>query len=84
LWFVAAVANYRRFASAKLPLSAKQIMTLSELAQYLDVPRRRLYDLIGRPEGFPAFKVGRKWCADLDDVREWLVHYEKEKGSQHR
>jgi excisionase family DNA binding protein len=48
-------------------------MTLSELAEYLDVPRRGLYDLIGRRDGFPAFKVGRKWCADLDDVREWLL-----------
>ena len=81
--FLAAVVNDRRFAPAKLPFSAKQIMTFSELAEYLDVPRRRLYDLVERGDGFPAFKVGRKWCADLDEVREWLLQVSEKEGSQH-
>ncbi len=83
-FFLAAVVNDRHFASAKSPFSAKQIMTLSELAEYLDVPRRRLYDLVERGDGFPAFKVGRKWCADLDDVREWLLQVCEKERSHHQ
>ena len=52
---------------------ADHILTLSELASYMDVPRRRLYRLITRHRGFPVFKEGRHWCVDVDAVREWLL-----------
>ena len=51
----------------------ERILTLSQLAAYLDVPRRRLYRLIGRHPRFPVFKNGRHWCADIHAVVEWLL-----------
>ena len=49
-------------------------MTLAELAEYLDVPRRRLRTLVEAQVGFPTFKIRGKWYADIDKVREWLLH----------
>jgi excisionase family DNA binding protein len=48
-------------------------MTFSELAAYLDVPRRALYRLLENGAGFPAYKVNSKWYADLEEVQEWLL-----------
>jgi excisionase family DNA binding protein len=52
---------------------AEQILTLSELAVYMNVPRRRLYRLVTRHHSFPVFKNGRHWCVDVDAVCEWLL-----------
>jgi excisionase family DNA binding protein len=52
---------------------AEHILTLSQLAVYMDVPRRRLYRLIAGQHRFPVIKHGRRWCADVDVVREWLL-----------
>ena len=52
---------------------SERVLTLSQLAAYMGVPRRRLYRLIGTHRGFPVFKSGRHWCADVCAVREWLL-----------
>lgn len=60
---------------------ADRILTLSQLAVYLEVPRRRIYRLIARHPGFPVFKSGRHWCADIGAVLEWLLQeFEKEES----
>ena len=50
-------------------------MTLAKLADYLDVPRSTLKLLVesGGCDPFPAVKIGRKWCADVSEVQEWLL-----------
>jgi excisionase family DNA binding protein len=52
---------------------AEHILTISELASYMNVPRRCLYRLITRYHSFPVFKKGRHWCVDVDAVREWIL-----------
>jgi excisionase family DNA binding protein len=50
-------------------------MTIAELADYLGsttAELRRLFDS-RKQVGFPRFKVGRKWCANLEDVQDWLL-----------
>lgn len=60
---------------------AERILNLSQLALYIGVPRRRLYRLILRHRGFPAFKESRRWSADVATVREWLLQgFEEEEG----
>ncbi|SRR5579883_1128481 len=53
--------------------AARRILTLSQLAAYMGVPRRRLYRLIATHRGVPVFKSGRHWCADIDAFRDWLL-----------
>lgn len=50
-------------------------MTLARLADYLDVPRSTLKLLVATEgcDPFPAIKIGRKWCADVAEVQEWLL-----------
>ena len=50
-------------------------MTIPELAEYLQVPQNTLYRLAKarRDRGFPAFKIGRNWRVNLEQVEEWLL-----------
>ena len=62
------------FLSASRPISlVKRIITLSELADYLDVPRMALYKLTEIDSSFPVYRVGSRWFADLEEVQEWLI-----------
>jgi hypothetical protein len=56
-----------------------ELMTLRELAYFLDVPQRELYLLAAHREatGFPAQKVGSVWLADLRDVKNWIIDCEE-------
>jgi hypothetical protein len=56
-------------------------LTISQLAVYLDMPRRRLYRLIARHPSFPVFKKGNHWCAEVGPVIDWLLDdFEREKA----
>jgi Helix-turn-helix domain len=58
---------------------AESLLTLSQLALYIGVPRRQLSRLIAKYSNFPAFKRGRRWYADVDALREWLLQdFDKE------
>ena len=52
-----------------------EVVTIRDLAAYLNVPARKLYIVAGNREktGFPAVKVGGRWLARIDQVEEWLV-----------
>lgn len=53
----------------------KRTMTIAELADYFEtspVEVRRLFRS-RRKAGFPRFKNGNKWCANLEDVQDWLL-----------
>jgi excisionase family DNA binding protein len=50
-----------------------RILTIAELAEYLRVSEARLYELLkGEAAGFPAFRVGRGWRVNLDEMRDWM------------
>jgi len=50
-------------------------MTIAELADYLETSPaevRRLFRS-GSRAGFPRFKIGNRWCVNLEDVQDWLL-----------
>ena len=53
----------------------RRVMTLLELSEYMGVPRRILYILAANRSatGFPAYRNGREWRAELGEVIQWLV-----------
>ena len=58
---------------APLPAESLQaLLTVGQVAEYLNVPRQRLYDWRWRGEGPPAFKVGQSLRYRLADVEAWL------------
>jgi CRP-like cAMP-binding protein len=65
-----------------MSLAAKRTMTIAELADYLGstpIEMRRLFDS-RKKVGFQRFKVGNKWCANLEDVQDWLLSMADELG----
>ena len=58
-----------------MPLSFAREMRFPELSSYTQVPRRTLYLLAANraDTGFPAYRVGREWRAELGQVLEWLI-----------
>jgi excisionase family DNA binding protein len=59
-----------------------RLLTVQELANYLDVPVATLYQWRYRREGPLGFRVGRhvryRWC----DVQEWIEHQVKAAPTQ--
>ena len=56
-------------------LLPKRLLTLGELAIYLDVSGVELCELIEHEDSqkFPAIRIGDEWYVALDDVPEWLL-----------
>jgi excisionase family DNA binding protein len=49
----------------------KDIMTITEVADYLNVPYGQIFNLIhGR--SLPAFRVGKHWRIKKDDLEKWV------------
>jgi len=49
----------------------RKVMTMDEVAEYLRVHRTTIYRLIKRHK-IPAFRVGRNWHFNIEDVNRWL------------
>lgn len=49
-----------------------EILSVTELAAYLNVPVSTIYFWRGRSEGPPGFKVGKRLCFRTDDIALWL------------
>lgn len=49
-----------------------ELLSTSELAQYLDVPLSTIYLWRNRGEGPPGFKVGKQVRYRVSDVVAWL------------
>lgn len=49
-----------------------RLLTVQELAEYLDVPVATLYQWRYRREGPPGFRVGRHVRYRWRDVQEWI------------
>jgi|SRR5271166_2438387 len=51
---------------------AKQILTVSELADHLSVHRITIYRLL-KTGSLPGFKIGRVWRFELDQIASWMT-----------
>ncbi len=49
----------------------KQLLSVNELAEYLNVPKSWIYDRTHR-DAIPHIKLGRLVRFDLEEVLEWL------------
>jgi excisionase family DNA binding protein len=54
------------------PENPGKLVTLQELAIYLNVSPTVLYRLI-KWRQLPSFKVGRQWRLELERVQDWLI-----------
>lgn len=54
----------------------REILTLSEVAEYLKVAERTIYRLAGARK-LPAFKVGGSWRFARADIDEWIKRQTK-------
>jgi len=50
---------------------AKDILTIKEVAEYLQVTERTLYRLAQEGK-IPAFKVGNSWRFRREDLDQWI------------
>jgi excisionase family DNA binding protein len=50
----------------------EQLLTLEEVAKYLNVDKLTVYRLIAR-NGLPAFKVGNQWRFKSEMIEQWLI-----------
>lgn len=49
----------------------ERTLTIKELAKYLNVTERTIYNLLERGE-LPGFKVGANWRFRKEDIDEWI------------
>src|ERR1700680_4686080 len=52
---------------------ANKILTVSELAEHLNVHRITIYRLL-KSGSLPGFKIGRVWRFDLDEIGSWMAN----------
>ncbi len=57
-----------------------QLLTVKELARYLDVPVATLYAWRHRQQGPPGFKAGRHLRYRLSDVDRWIAERVRDTG----
>ena len=49
-----------------------KILTVSELAEHLNVHRITIYRLL-KSGDLPGFKIGSVWRFDLDEIKRWMA-----------
>ena len=55
-----------------MPTGESEILTIRQVAAYLQVTERTIYRLAAA-DGIPAFKVGGSWRFRRDDLDQWIV-----------
>ncbi len=55
---------------------AEPALTIKELAKYLNVTERTIYNLLERGE-LPGFKVGVNWRFRREDIDKWIENNKK-------
>jgi len=56
----------------------ERTLTIKELAKYLNVTERTIYNLLERGE-LPGFKVGANWRFRKEDINKWIEENMKNK-----
>ncbi len=54
----------------------ERALTIKELAKYLNVTERTIYNLLERGE-LPGFKVGANWRFRKEDIDKWIEDNKK-------
>jgi excisionase family DNA binding protein len=57
-----------------LPRRSSELLTIQEVARYLNVNRFTVYRLISQKK-IPAFKVGRQWRFKQEMIDAWLAEH---------
>ena len=50
---------------------AKQVMTVKEIAEYLDVHPMTIYKYVQEGK-IPAFKIGASWRIRKESIKKWM------------
>ena len=50
---------------------SESVLNIKELAKYLNVTERTIYNLLDRGE-LPAFRVGASWRFKKEDIEAWI------------
>ena len=58
------------------PEEERRILTVRELAEFLQVDVSTIYRLVWTKE-LPAFRVGRDWRFKLDEIENWMLERQK-------
>jgi excisionase family DNA binding protein len=61
----------------------KRLLTVAELAAYLDVAPADLYEFFerGRGDGLPAIRIGGEWHVPLEEFSDWLLRFAEKNKS---
>ncbi len=54
----------------------ERTLTIKEIAKYLNVTERTIYNLLDRGE-LPGFKVGASWRFKKEDIDKWIEDSKK-------
>jgi excisionase family DNA binding protein len=64
-----------------VPPQSKTLMTLQETADYLRVTRSTIHRLLKRNQ-IPAFRIGRHWRFNLEEIESWCSSRASDKDSK--
>ena len=56
-----------------------ELMTLSEVAEYLKIAKRTAYGWV-KESKLPGFKMGGAWRFDRADMEKWVQEHKKRGG----
>ena len=54
---------------------SKQVMTVKEIAEYLDVHPMTIYKYVQEGK-IPAFKIGASWRIRIESIKKWMQENE--------
>ncbi|MBU4312463.1 MAG: helix-turn-helix domain-containing protein [Candidatus Omnitrophica bacterium] len=60
---------------------AKQVMTVKDVASYLDVHPMTIYKYV-KDGRIPAFKIGDSWRIRKDSMQRWIKESEGKNGGK--
>ena len=58
---------------------SKQVMTVKDVASYLDVHPMTIYKYV-KDGRIPAFKIGNSWRIRKDSMQKWIKQNENRNG----
>jgi excisionase family DNA binding protein len=63
-------------------IALPEVFTVEEVATYLKVTERSIYNLLSRQK-IPAFRVGGSWRFRLDEIEAWTRSNKKRGEEKH-
>lgn len=51
---------------------SKQMMTIQQLMEYLNISRKTAYALVNRKGFYPAFHIGKKILIHPEKLEQWI------------